>query len=132
DVYETYRNEFHGVTTMYYKVNFPTIWCYKAVCTDCHGVHDIMNRTDPSSSVASANLVKTCGKCHEGANQSFTEAWTGHLAPSPENGFIVWAVQAAWAWLLIPVTVSGMVVHIGLDWFRTRQHMRKEHEDESH
>ena len=35
-----------------------------AVCTDCHGYHDVVSVTDPNSKVYPSNLPKTCGKCH--------------------------------------------------------------------
>jgi hypothetical protein len=35
------------------------------VCTDCHGEHTITRVTDPSSSVFSKNVPKTCSACHE-------------------------------------------------------------------
>ncbi len=35
-----------------------------AVCTDCHGIHEIRSATDPKSSVYSRNLPATCGGCH--------------------------------------------------------------------
>ncbi len=35
-----------------------------AVCTDCHGAHEILPPDDPSSSVYSRNIPKTCGRCH--------------------------------------------------------------------
>jgi cytochrome b subunit of formate dehydrogenase len=36
-----------------------------AVCSDCHGVHDVRPSHDPLSSVARSNISTTCGKCHE-------------------------------------------------------------------
>ncbi|MEE8335320.1 MAG: cytochrome b/b6 domain-containing protein [Candidatus Neomarinimicrobiota bacterium] len=36
-----------------------------ATCNDCHGVHDIKNNLDPTSSISHANISKTCGKCHD-------------------------------------------------------------------
>ncbi len=33
-------------------------------CTDCHGVHDILPRTDPRSPVATMNVPILCGRCH--------------------------------------------------------------------
>jgi hypothetical protein len=36
-----------------------------AVCTDCHGVHDILPPSDPSSRVAKRNVAATCGRCHD-------------------------------------------------------------------
>ena len=34
------------------------------MCTDCHGIHTIKAPTDPSSSVASANVGSDCARCH--------------------------------------------------------------------
>jgi hypothetical protein len=38
-----------------------------AVCTDCHGVHDIRAPSDPQSSVYPLNVAKTCATCHANA-----------------------------------------------------------------
>lgn len=35
-----------------------------AVCTDCHGVHDILRVSDPSSRAYSRNIPATCARCH--------------------------------------------------------------------
>lgn len=35
-----------------------------AICTDCHGVHDIRRPRDPSSSANERNIPATCGQCH--------------------------------------------------------------------
>ncbi len=35
-----------------------------AVCTDCHGVHEILSVRDPRSPVSRAHLVETCASCH--------------------------------------------------------------------
>ena len=35
-----------------------------AVCSDCHGAHDILAPSDPASRVFSLNIPKTCGTCH--------------------------------------------------------------------
>ena len=55
-----------------------TIWHNSAVCTDCHGVHDIRMTTDPASHVNPANELATCQKCHAGAGPNWIGAWTGH------------------------------------------------------
>ncbi len=44
-----------------------------ARCWDCHGAHEILPASDPRSPINKANLVKTCGKCHAGANLSFVQ-----------------------------------------------------------
>jgi len=35
-----------------------------AICTDCHGVHDLRRPRDPSSSTNARNIPATCGQCH--------------------------------------------------------------------
>lgn len=35
-----------------------------AICTDCHGSHDILKATDPVSRVYVTNIPRTCGQCH--------------------------------------------------------------------
>ena len=35
-----------------------------AVCTDCHGTHDILSSSHPHSPVYPLNVAQTCGQCH--------------------------------------------------------------------
>jgi len=42
-----------------------------AVCTDCHGVHNISIAADPRSSVSRPHIPTTCGKCHPGILKSY-------------------------------------------------------------
>ncbi|HUK64938.1 MAG TPA: cytochrome c3 family protein, partial [Dongiaceae bacterium] len=35
-----------------------------AVCSDCHGAHDILPPSDPASRVYVTNIPRTCGQCH--------------------------------------------------------------------
>jgi predicted CXXCH cytochrome family protein len=35
-----------------------------AVCSDCHGAHDILPPEDPASRVYRTNIPRTCGRCH--------------------------------------------------------------------
>jgi predicted CXXCH cytochrome family protein len=78
DVYNLYSLSWHGVDVNVYKSRWPTIWHDSAVCTDCHGIHDILDSSNPDSSVNPDNLLKTCQKCHPGVNENWTDAWTGH------------------------------------------------------
>ena len=62
----TFKDTFHGqVTNLGYRA--------VAGCADCHGMHEILPASDPRSPIAPANLVKTCGRCHEGANGNFVK-----------------------------------------------------------
>jgi len=48
-----------------------------AVCTDCHGVHDIQTAKFPKSPTFPWNIPQTCGKCHADA-----ELMKGYNIPS--------------------------------------------------
>jgi nitrate/TMAO reductase-like tetraheme cytochrome c subunit len=62
----TYRDTFHGQVT---QIGFVPV----AKCVDCHQPHRIFGPQDPRSTVAPANLVATCGKCHTQANANFVK-----------------------------------------------------------
>jgi len=38
-----------------------------AVCTDCHGVHNILKARSPQSPTHPSNIPRTCGHCHSNA-----------------------------------------------------------------
>jgi cytochrome b subunit of formate dehydrogenase len=42
-----------------------------AVCTDCHGNHDILASNDPQSPTFKFNVPATCAKCHENVKTEF-------------------------------------------------------------
>lgn len=42
-----------------------------AVCTDCHGSHEILNAANPKSSIFKFNVPNTCAKCHENVKTEF-------------------------------------------------------------
>lgn len=58
-VYVEYENSVHGKS-----VGRGVLAA--AVCTDCHGAHNIMNPADDKSKVSRNNVAETCGKCHYG------------------------------------------------------------------
>jgi cytochrome b subunit of formate dehydrogenase len=51
-----------------------------AVCTDCHGSHDIAPGSDPSSSIAHGKIPATCGKCHVAIAEVFQHSIHGEAA----------------------------------------------------
>jgi len=85
NVYDLYKLSWHGVDVSVYKSRWPTIWHDSAVCTDCHGVHDIRRTDDPQSHVNASNLQGTCQQCHPGTDPNWTDAWTGHHEISLER-----------------------------------------------
>ncbi len=48
-----------------------------AVCTDCHGAHDILPANDAASRINKFNVPATCGKCHAGVQAVFTQSIHG-------------------------------------------------------
>ena len=40
-------------------------------CADCHGKHDIRQRTDPLSRIYRTRVPDTCGSCHKGINDKY-------------------------------------------------------------
>lgn len=63
----TYRDTFHS------QLGSLGGYVETARCWDCHGAHQILPASDPRSPIHKANLVKTCGVCHAGANLSFVQ-----------------------------------------------------------
>ena len=48
-----------------------------AVCTDCHGTHEILAASDPKSSIFKFNVPATCAKCHAPIQQEFAQSIHG-------------------------------------------------------
>ncbi|MGH9643546.1 MAG: cytochrome b/b6 domain-containing protein, partial [Terriglobales bacterium] len=48
-----------------------------AVCTDCHGVHEIRRASDEKSSIFKFNVPQTCAKCHEQVKYEFMQSIHG-------------------------------------------------------
>ena len=48
-----------------------------AVCTDCHGVHQILPASDPKSPISKFAVASTCGKCHTDVANTFTASIHG-------------------------------------------------------
>ena len=45
-----------------------------AVCTDCHGSHEIRPANDPKSSIYKPNVPATCAKCHASERQAYVQS----------------------------------------------------------
>jgi cytochrome b subunit of formate dehydrogenase len=48
-----------------------------AVCTDCHGSHEILAASDSKSSIFKFNVPATCAKCHSNVEKEFTQSIHG-------------------------------------------------------
>jgi cytochrome b subunit of formate dehydrogenase len=48
-----------------------------AVCTDCHGAHEILPANDQKSPIYKFNVPATCGKCHSAVAETFMQSIHG-------------------------------------------------------
>jgi hypothetical protein len=117
NVLQTYLDDFHGRTVNFVRQDQRTVWTDKPVCTDCHGVHSIMKTDDPAAPTIKENLLVTCQKCHPDATENFSASWLSHYEPSMEKASIVYMVKVYY-WVLIPVMIGGLILHILLDLWR--------------
>ncbi len=117
EVFESYVADFHGTTVRLFEKRSPDQPTNKAVCYDCHGIHNILPITDESAMVAKKNLLTTCKACHPDATEDFPDSWVGHFRPSPTNNPLVYYVNLFYR-ILIPTVIGGMLAFVLLDAFR--------------
>lgn len=117
DIFNTYVADFHGTTVELFEKQSPDHETNKAVCYDCHGVHNIFPTEDEHAQVIKDNLLATCRQCHPDADANFPDAWTSHFKPSLEHNPLIYLVDLFYA-ILIPVTIGGFVFFIITDVYR--------------
>ena len=105
--YDTYRFSYHGMANAQGSTR-------TAICSSCHGTHDILPSADPASTVNPANLAKTCGQCHPGANANFAKGKI-HLDPEAAaqadfGSKVVKWVRTIYILMIISV-IGGMILH---------------------
>ena len=104
--YKTFSQSYHGLALSGGSASV-------ANCSSCHGVHNIKPSSDPTSTVNKANLVKTCGSCHPGANETFTQG-NIHVTLEKADEPILYWISTTYIILLITV-LGGMFLHNLLD-----------------
>lgn len=117
DVFDTYVADFHGTTITLFEKQSPEHETNKAVCYDCHGVHDIKPVSSESSHVIKENLLATCQQCHPDATADFSDSWTSHFQPSLEHNPLIYLVNLFYQ-ILIPAVLGFFALFIGSDLFR--------------
>lgn len=48
-----------------------------AICTDCHGTHDLEKASSPTSRISKHNVANICSKCHIGVSQEYKNSVHG-------------------------------------------------------
>lgn len=118
-VLDTYVADFHGTTVKMFEETYPDQPTNKPVCTDCHGIHDIVKVDDPNAGIAlKSNLLGKCQQCHPNATtDTFTDSWMSHYEPSPEAWPIVYYINLFYKFF-IPAVLGGMIVFVLSDVYR--------------
>ena len=118
-VVKTYVSDFHGKTASLRSSEHlaGNGAAFTALCTDCHGVHDIMKVDAVGSTVVQANLQRTCQSCHPNASPNFPAAWLSHYEPSPQKAPLVYAVRLFYN-AFIPFIIGGLSLQVLLHLWR--------------
>ena len=125
-VVKTYNQDFHGITLGFYKQKVGTK--HPAVCTDCHGIHDIAGLNQPNSPKDKAYLEYKCMRCHPDAPAGFSDSSIPHYQASFAMAPTVFAINLFYK-LFIGLMVVGLFVQILLHIWRI---VFKFNEEENH
>jgi len=106
---ETFSDSYHGLANKAGSIEV-------ANCASCHGVHNIKPSSDSTSTISKQNLVKTCGKCHPGANERFTIGSVHSTTKTKQEPLLYWI--ATTYIILIIVTIGGMFIHNLFDFIK--------------
>jgi len=122
DVVKTYLSDFHGSTVSIYRdraagADQPVRPI--AVCTDCHGTHDIKSMSVLGPAAVKVLLLRKCRQCHEDASPAFPDAWLSHYTPSLSRTPLLFLVDRSYT-VLLPLMLLGMLLHVAL---HARQHV---------
>jgi len=110
--FATYHDTFHAqVSALGYQQT--------ARCWDCHGFHDILPASDAQSPIAPAQLTKTCGKCHAGANASFVK-YDPHANSHDAAHYPALHYSAVFMNLLLASVLGFFALHTILWFVRSR------------
>lgn len=115
-VLQSYLEDFHGVTLTFYRKQGQAVR-HIAVCTDCHGIHDITSVKQEDPAVLKARLLQRCRKCHPDATEKFPSAWISHYEPTLTRAPLVYAVNLIYK-LFIPFMIAGLMLQIVLHIWR--------------
>jgi len=115
-VVKSYLEDFHGVTVSFYKKQKKAVR-HIAVCTDCHGIHNITKTKGPDAAALKEKLLERCRKCHPNATENFPDAWMSHYEPTFKRAPLVYIVRAGYK-IFIPFMVIGLALQILLHIWR--------------
>lgn len=116
EVVKDFRGSFHGLAGA---VGDRRV----ANCASCHGYHEIRPSSSPLSSIHPANLERTCGQCHPGAAERFSQGGVHHTTKTWGHRLVGW-VASMYAGM-IALVIGLMMIHNGLDFQRRWRDRRR-------
>lgn len=116
-VFDSYLTEFHGSTVALFEQEDPNVVTNKAVCYDCHGVHNIQAVDSGDQSNIRQTLLTTCRQCHPDASTDFSAAWLGHYPATPETHPTFFLLNRLYD-VLTPLALVLVGILIGSDLIR--------------
>lgn len=117
NVFDSYLSDFHGTTVALFEQQAPDVATNKAVCYDCHGVHDIARADSSNSHVIRENLLGTCQQCHPDATADFPDSWVGHFPPTLASHPFLFVVDTFYT-ILVPAVVGAFILLVLTDIVR--------------
>jgi predicted CXXCH cytochrome family protein len=131
NVFDSYLTDFHGSTVALFEQQDPGVVTNKAVCYDCHGVHDIQQVDDEHTQLIRENLLDTCQQCHPDATANFSDAWIGHYEATADSNTLVYVVNGLNN-VFIPLITGAFGLLLATDVIRRiRQRLSSGHHDGS-
>jgi len=116
-VFDSYLTDFHGSTVALFEQEAPDVVTNKAVCYDCHGVHNIQAIDSGGETAIRENLLTTCQQCHPGATADFSNAWIGHYPATLESHAGLFLTNRLYQ-ILIPVVIGILALLIASEIIR--------------
>jgi cytochrome b subunit of formate dehydrogenase len=87
---------------------------FVANCASCHGVHLILQSSDPNSSIHPDNLQETCGECHPGISKELAATSIHEFKDEEERNKVAEVVRIIYI-IAIIVIIGLMAVHWLID-----------------
>jgi cytochrome b subunit of formate dehydrogenase len=108
DRFQTFSDSYHGLAMRSGSLEV-------ANCASCHGSHGIKSPSDSTATVNKVNIVKTCGKCHPGANSRFTVGAVHASTEKKEDEPVLYWIANFYIGMIV-LLVGAMFLHNAFDF----------------
>ncbi len=123
DAPHLYRDSYHGLAASRGDSEV-------ALCVDCHGVHKILPKSHPESTINEVNVTQTCKSCHSNATEVFSKSYSHKTASA--SALTIENLIKKYYKIFILIVIGGMVVHnLFIFIFQVRTRYKKEKKEKS-